>query len=137
MPFSVQLRRRNGKGSRAVVNCLIAGEGEALRLERVRRAFDAKCPKLAAWSGNDRVSVLVLEANDIQHSNYSLVWHAVKRVIGERTDIPDVIAFVETDVAPMTGWIFKDGPYTGDDVPTPNGVRCYTAGQLRATPSTL
>ena len=137
LPFNVQLHRRHGRGSRVFVGCIVEGDGDALRLARVRRAFDSKCPKLAAWSGNDRVSVLVLEADDIQLSNVFLVFHAVEQVLAERADIPDVIIFVETDAGPMSGWVFKDGPYTGNDVPTPNGMRCYTEGQFRATPTTL
>ena len=137
LPFGVQLRRRNGRGSKVFVHCVIPGEGEELRVARVRRAFDDKCPKLAAWSVDGRVSVLVLEANDIQLSNVFLVWEAVKAVIAERTDVPDVIVFVETDGSPMYGWVFKDGPDMGDAVPRPNGIRCYTEGQLRPTPVRL
>lgn len=137
VPFSVRLYRRHGNGSRVFLRCIVAGEGDALRLERARRTFEAKCPKLAAWSGDDLVSVLVLEANDIQLSNVFLVWEAVKQVIAERTDIPDVIIFVETDASPMSGWVFKDGPHTGDAVPMPNGTRCYAEGQFRPTSKRL
>jgi hypothetical protein len=83
------------------------------------------------------VSVLVLEADDIQLSNVFLVWEAVKQVIAERTDLPDTIVFVETDGSPMYGWVLKDGPNTGDAVPMPDGRRCYTEGQLRPTPPRL
>lgn len=133
VPFGVQLRRRHGRGSQVFVHCVIPVEGDVLRLVRVRRAFDDKCPKLAAWSVDGRVSVLVLEADDIQLSNVSLVWEAVKQVIAGRTDVPDMIIFVETDGSPMCGWVLKDGPDTGDAVPMPNGTRCYTEGQLRPT----
>jgi hypothetical protein len=128
---NVLLHRRHSRGSRVFVRCTVERDGEALRLERVRRAFDSRCPKLATWSGDDRVSVLVLEADDIQHSNVFLVRPVVEQVISERTDIPDVIIFVETDASPMSGWVFKDGQYTGDDVPMPDGRRCYWQGQLR------
>jgi hypothetical protein len=113
------------------VHCVIPEESDALRVARVRRAFDDKCSKLTTWSVDGRVSVLVLEANDIQLSNVFLVWAAVKEVIAERTDVPDVIIFVETDGSPMFGWVLKDGPHTGDAVPMPNGMRCYTEGQCR------
>lgn len=45
---------------------MIEGDGDALRLGRVRRAFNDKCPKLAASAAHGRISVLVLEGNDIQ-----------------------------------------------------------------------
>ena len=133
LTFPVQLRRRHGNRSQVFVHCAIVGERDALRLTRVRRAFEDKCPKLAAWSVDGRASVLVLEANDIQLSNVFLVWEAVKDVIAQRTDVPDTIIFVETDGSPMYGWVLKDGANTGDAVPTPNGTRCYTEGQLLPT----
>jgi hypothetical protein len=108
-----QLHRRHGKGSQVFVRCAIDGDDEALRLQRIRRAFEDKCPKLAAWSLDGRLSVWVLEANDIQLSNFPLVWEAVKQVIGERADIPDIIVFVETDLSPMNGWVFKEGTKGG------------------------
>jgi hypothetical protein len=134
LPLNVQLHRRNGHGSRIVVQSIVEGEAEELRLTRVHRAFQAKCPKLAAWSGEGRVSLLVLEANDIQRSNIFVVWEAVDQVIAARPDIPDLIVFVETDGSPMFGWVLKDGPHTGDDVPRPNGSRCYIGGPLHAAP---
>ena len=137
VPFGVQLRGRHGRGSQVFVHSVITGEGDALRLARVRKAFDDNCPKLAAWSVDGRVSVLVLEANDIQPSNAFLVWEAVKAVIAERTDAPDVIVFVHTDGSPMYAWVLKAGPDSGDAVPMPNGMRCHTEGQLRPTPARL
>jgi hypothetical protein len=52
LPFKIQLKCRHRRGSRLGVRCVVLGDGPALRLERVRRAFDAKCPKLAAWAGD-------------------------------------------------------------------------------------
>jgi hypothetical protein len=132
LPFTVQLHRRHGNsGSHVAVHCLIEGEGEDLRLQRMRRALNDKCPKLSAWSADGRTSILILEANDIQLSNASLAFHAFRDAVTERSDQPDVVVFVETDGSPMYGWIFKEGAHLGDNVPMPHGHRCYTEGQIR------
>ena len=44
LPFTVQLHKRHGAGSDVAVHCLIEGDGEALRLRRMRRALNDKCP---------------------------------------------------------------------------------------------
>jgi len=130
LPFTVQLHRRHGNGgSHVAVHCLIEGDGEDLRLQRMRRALNDKCPKLAAWCGDGRTSVLVLEANDIQLSNAFVAFDAFKQAIAERNDQPDIVVFVETDGCPMYGWI-KEGDRLGDDVPMPHGHRCYTEGEI-------
>jgi hypothetical protein len=131
LPFTVQLHRRHGSGSHVAVHCLIEGDGEDLRLQRIRRALNDKCPKLAAWAGHGRTSVLVLEANDIQLSNAFVAFDGFRHAIAERNDQPDIVVFVETDGAPMYGWIFKENDRLGDDVPMPHGHRCYTQGQIQ------
>jgi hypothetical protein len=130
LPFKVQLHRRHGNGSHVAVHCLIEGDEDELRLERMRRALDDKCPKLAAWAADGRNSVLVLEANDIQLSNQAVAYRVFKEAMKERTDAPDVVVFVETDGYPMYGWMFKEGERFGDDILMPSWHRCYTEGQI-------
>ena len=131
LPFTVQLHRRSGSGSHVAVHCLIDGDGDDLRLQRMRRALQDKCPKLALWAADGRTSVLVLEANDIQLSNASVAFEAFRHAIAERDDQPDIVVFVETDGSPMYGWMFQEGTRRGDDIPMPNGHRCYTEGDVR------
>ena len=128
--FTVQLHRRNGNSSQVFVHCLIEGDGDQLRLERMRRALDDKCPKLAAWAADGRRSILVLQADDIQLSNCWLAYKAFKQTIAERKDQPDIVMFVENDGGPMYGWMFKEGHRFGDDIPMPSSGRCYTEGQI-------
>jgi hypothetical protein len=132
LPFTVQLHRRHGNSdaSHVAVHCLIEGDDEGLRLQRMQRALNDKCPKLAAWTGDGRTSVLVLEANDIQLSNAFVAFDAFKQAIVDRNDQPDVVVFVETDGSPMFGWMFKEADRFGDDVQMPFGRRSYTQGQL-------
>ena len=48
---------------------------------------DAKCPKLASWAREGRTSILVIEADDIQHSNAFVVYKAVARALRVATEI--------------------------------------------------
>lgn len=130
LPFLLQLHRRHANGSQVFLQCDVEGEREALRLERLRRALAAKLPKLRAWAADGRTSVLILEANDIQHSSATVVMKALVAALPERVDQPDLVVLVETDGGPWYGWVLKDGERTGDAVPTPNGEYCYTQRQL-------
>lgn len=128
LPFAVQLHRRHGDGGAHVaVHSLIEGDGDDLRVLRMRRALSDKCPKLMSWSRDDRTSVLILEANDIQHSNVFVAFDAFRKALSERNDQPDIVVFVETETSPMRGWLFKEGARLGDDIPMPNG-RSYVDG---------
>ena len=131
LPFEMRLHLRHSKSSALILGSNIDGDPTDLRLQRVRRAFTAKFPKLAAWARNGYVSALVLEANDFQHASVFRNFSAVKSALSERADQPDLIVLVETDGSPFYGWILKERDRLGDDVPTPNGRRCYTEGQIR------
>ena len=130
LPFTVQLHRRHGNSSQVFVHCLVEGDGDQLRLERMRRALDDKCPKLAVWAADGRESILVLQAYDIQLSNYLVAYKAFEQAITERKDQPDIVVFVENDGGPMYGWMFKEGHRFGDDIPMPSSSRCYTEGRI-------
>jgi len=134
LPFEMQLRRRHIHGSSLILQADIAGDLEALRVERVARAFDGKCPKLMAWAKDGRTSVLILESDDIQLSNVWVTMAAVKAVLAKRGDQPDVIVLVETDAAPAIAWVLKEGDRLGDDVPRLNGVGYYTHGHVSSLP---
>jgi hypothetical protein len=72
----------------------------------------------------------VLESNDIQNSNASVIFGAIKRVLTERDDHPDIIVLVETEVTPMYAHVLKEGILLGDDVPRLNGVGYYTEDEI-------
>ena len=78
LPFELRLHLRFKEDSRLILYTDIEGDPEELRLERVRRALDAKCPKLANWAPEGRTSILIIEADDIQHSNVFVVYEAVR-----------------------------------------------------------
>jgi hypothetical protein len=132
LPFTLQLYLRHKDSRNLILYTDIEGDPEARRFERIRRALDAKCPKLKKWTAdNGRTSVLALESNDIQLSNAFVISDAVQHALQERDDQPDVVVLVETDIAPMNGWMLKEGDRYGDDVPVLNGGYCYTEGQIR------
>jgi len=132
LTFDVQLHLRQRDDSSVVIYTDIEGDPEALRLDRFRRALAAKCPKLADWAREGRTSVLALESNDIQHSNFSVNYVAFERAIAERNDQPDIVVLVETEVSPMYGWMFKEGERFGDDVSMPHGQHCYVEGEFNS-----
>ena len=132
LPFELRLHLRFKEDSRLILYTDIEGDPEELRLERVRRALDAKCPKLATWARDGRTSILIFEADDIQHSNSSVVYSAVAPALAERNDQPDIVVLVETDGSPWSGWILKEGDRLGDDVPrNRDGGYLYERGRVR------
>lgn len=132
LPFAFQLHLRHRNDSSVVLYTDIDGTAETLRLDRMRRALDAKCPKLVRWASEGRTSILALETNDIQHSNAFVNYEAFQRAAAERKDLPDIVVLVETEVHPMYGWVFKDGNHFGDEVAMPDERRCYTEGEVEA-----
>ena len=115
LPFEMRLHLRHKNGSGIVLHSHIEGDPETLRVERFRRAFAKKCPKLATWATEGRASVLVLESDDSQHADFNVSFDAVAKVLAERTDQPDIVVYVETDASPWSAWVFKDAERIGND----------------------
>jgi hypothetical protein len=130
LKLSLGLHRRHGAGSQLILHSVTEGDTEALRLNRVRAAFDHKLPKLLVWSAEGRETLLALESDDSFHSNYQLIFAAVASVLSERPFAPDIIVLAETDASLWSGWVFKDGVDVGNAVPLLNGVRCYQRGAV-------
>ncbi|HXG71108.1 MAG TPA: hypothetical protein VNJ04_10940, partial [Gemmatimonadaceae bacterium] len=86
LPFELRLHLRFKEDSRLILHTDIEGDPEELRLERVRRALDAKCSKLATWAREGRSSILIIEADDNQHSNVFVVYQAVARAPDQLAD---------------------------------------------------
>ncbi len=93
-----------------------------------------KLPKLAQWSRDGSRSVLVLESNDIQHSNVFVVLDAARQALSEYENAPHILVVVETDGGPWYGWVMKEGEQIGSAVPEVNGVGYYTEGQVAGLP---
>lgn len=79
---------------------------EQLRSDRMRAAIDKKFPKLAAWKKDEGAgSILVLEQNDIQLTNPSIVAATYLPLAQAREDRPDETYLVATCLEPKW-WIW-------------------------------
>ena len=77
-------------------------ELEARRANRLREALRRKCPKLQCCKEVGARTVLVLESDDIAQSDHVLVGECLAALLPERTDLPDEIYLVETEVKSWT-----------------------------------
>jgi len=77
-------------------------ELKARRAERLREALRRKCPKLQRCKEAGARTVLVLESNDIALTNHVLVGECLAILLPGRTDLPDEIYLVETEVKSWT-----------------------------------
>jgi hypothetical protein len=83
----------------------VAGDREQQRRDRLRRACDKKFPKLGAWRQKRGArTILVLEENDIQLTNYAIVAEAYLPLALGRIDRPDETYLVSSCVEPWSVW---------------------------------
>jgi hypothetical protein len=74
---------------------------EKLRTDRMQAAVDKKFPKLAAWKTNEKAkTILVLEQNDIQLTNPSIVADTYLPLAQQRADRPDETYLVASCMSP-------------------------------------
>jgi hypothetical protein len=79
---------------------------DQLRADRMKAAVDKKFPKLAAWKNDEGArSILVLEQNDIQLTNPSIVADTYLPLATAREDRPDETYLVATCLGPKW-WIW-------------------------------
>lgn len=113
VPFEVTLYRWPRMDGRFLFSQYIPDNLRERRKERIRRAFEDKCPKLKAAKTKDSIlSVLVLESNDIalgNHVDIGIV--AIEEISLREKDIPDEIYLVETEIKPWVLWVLKEKFY--------------------------
>jgi hypothetical protein len=98
VPFVVSLVRfeRMGYNGRFQLAPLV-NNSQAQRNARMQRACDKKFPKLATWKRSDNaLTILVLEDNDRQLSNASIIAETFLPIALARTDRPDETYGVDT-----------------------------------------
>ena len=112
IPFEMALHRvvLGGKpGKLSIVHLVEREPLEPGRLERIRRAYDNKMPKLSAWKEKGARTVLILEENDVQMTNHVLVANAVRAVELNRQHLPDEIYLVSTAIdMQWHSWILRN-----------------------------
>lgn len=115
VPFEVTLAREvhwataNEYNGRLFIVRVGPSDLESERRSRVVRALDKKCQKLRACQKMGLSTVLVLESDDVALTNHILVAKALEGAAVGRTDVPDEIYFVGTQVEPWTVWTLKLG----------------------------
>ena len=106
VPFPVILYRFETfpKIPRFSIKHIVADDVDS-RIERMRRACDAKFPKLDAWRRKEGArTVLVLENLDIQLTNQSLVAEAYLQLALVAANRPDETYLVMTCMDPWCAW---------------------------------
>ena len=83
---------------------------ESQRSERLRQAFEDKCPKLDLCKQDGARTVLVLENIDIALTSFGHIGEHLPMLLAKRTDSPDEIYLVETYTNPW--WVY---PMKRDD----------------------
>lgn len=99
---------------------------EKLRADRMQAAIDKKFPKLGAWKKNEGAkSILVLEQNDIQLTNASIVADVYLPLAQARSDRPDETYLVASCITPKWWmWPILIGDRTYYDIGKSNDP-CY------------
>jgi hypothetical protein len=71
----------------------------------MKEAIDKKFPKLASWKTNEKAkTILVLEQNDIQLTNPSIVADTFLPLASARQDWPDETYLVASCLTPWYAW---------------------------------
>lgn len=103
VPFPVTLYRFFSPNTpvRFMIKHILSTDTEKLRTQRIQQACDDKFPKLAAWKTAEGArTILILEDNDIQLTNESLVADAFLTIAKARSDRPDETYMLNTCTAP-------------------------------------
>lgn len=113
VPFSVSLLRFDSPVTlpgRFQLKHLTSGAPHP-RVDRIARACDKKFPKLMRWKRSDGArTILVLEDNDVQLTNQSIVADTYLPIARGRNDTPDETYLVSTCTSPWYGWpLLVDG----------------------------
>jgi hypothetical protein len=107
VPFQVSLVRFDGLPNlpgRFQLKHLARASDEGREL-RIQRTCDDKFPKLARWKvSDDARTILVLEDNDIQLTNPSIVAETFLPIARARNDTPDETYMVATCMSPWYAW---------------------------------
>jgi hypothetical protein len=94
------------------------------RRERIRKVCEYKYPKLAKWRDRGAKTVLILEENDMTSTSPWDVYFAIAEVERDRSDRPDEIYLVSTNIGNDKWWLSTLRQYDlGYDILSERGVR--------------
>jgi hypothetical protein len=120
VPFEITMHKwpRSWHAAGFAIVQTLSGDKEAMRRARIERACKKKYPKLAAWQSKGARTIMVLEDNDIQVSNESLVADAL--LFAEQNsnmNRPDEVYLVTTFSDPWYGHVLRVDDKTFFDFP--------------------
>jgi hypothetical protein len=107
VPFQVSLVRFDGIGTLPGLVQLkhLTRGGDEQRATRIQRTCDDKFGKLAQWKRSEGArSILVLEDNDVQLTNSTIVAETFLPIAIMRDDVPDETYLVSTCTSPWRAW---------------------------------
>lgn len=116
VPFEVTLHRDADYHSRLFIMQNLSGDRKGLQRDRIRTALARKCPKLLQASKGGRVSILVLESNDVALANQRAITKATLAELSTRSDAPDIVIWARTSTNPWKAWFLKDSDKTHPNV---------------------
>lgn len=118
VPFEVTLHRDADYDSRLFIIQNLPGDRESLQRDRIRTALARKCPKLLQSTKDGRVSIPVLESDDVALANRRSIANATIAELSARDDAPDIVVWARTSTNPWKAWLLKDGVTTHPNVST-------------------
>jgi hypothetical protein len=138
VPFQVRLvrfaRLVPGEGRFQIVH-MVQGDLDRERTDRLSRTCDRKFPKLAAWKRKRGArTILVLEENDIQLTNYAIVADTYFPLAQSRDDRPDETYLVSTCTEPWYVWPLLIGNKTLYELAVDDYVPRWEVEPISLTP---
>lgn len=106
-PDAAPIRRRPGSLRMRLYCPNDFSDLEDRRIDRLRRAFSKKSPKLQKCKKEGARTVLVLESGDIARTRFDLIGNLLPKLLAEHTDAPDEIYLVETGINPWWVYLIK------------------------------
>jgi hypothetical protein len=91
---------------------LLQGHGPNVKAQRrqcIRKALDAKCPKLSDERAHGRTTILVLESDDVALGNRAEIFEVTVAELSARSDTPEIVVLARTSTKPWKAWYIKDG----------------------------
>jgi len=121
VPFQVTLYRWPRRDGEFWISVNAPEDLEKHRRERIRKALEDKCPKLCKARGDKRISILLLESDDLYLSNCCDTADAVVDELKGRDDTPDEVYLVETEIEIKQSvvWVLKAGTNLFRDIENP------------------
>ena len=141
VPFEIKLFRFENltrqKGWVKVVHSVV-GDYEQQRRDRLKRVCDKKFPKLAAWRSKCGArTILVLEENDIQLTNYAIVAETYLSLVRDQFDRPDETYLVSSCREPWSIWPILIGDQTLYDLAIDDYVQRWEVDPTTLTSVTM